>query len=39
MEATPLQISTGMSEKEKHLGQKLSQVYYDTVGVQAKEDV
>jgi hypothetical protein len=38
-DATPLQISVGMSEKEKHLGMKLSQVYYDTVGVQAKEDV
>jgi hypothetical protein len=39
MEATPLQISQGMSEKEKHLGSRLSQVYYDTTGVMAKEDV
>jgi len=39
MEATPLQISTGLSEKEKHLGQRLSQVYYDTTGVMAREDV
>jgi hypothetical protein len=38
-DATPLQISQGMSEKEKHLGSKLSQVYYDTTGVMAKEDV
>jgi len=39
MEATPLQISQGMSEKEKFLGQSLSQVYYETTSVQAKEDV
>jgi hypothetical protein len=39
MEPTPLQISQGFSEKEKHLGQQLSQVYYDTTGVQLKEDV
>ena len=38
-DATPLQISVGMSEKEKHLGSRLSQLYYDTTAVQLKEDV
>jgi len=40
MDETPLQVSNpSLSEKERNLGQSLSQVYYTNTSVKTKEDV